>query len=65
VDRRILSQRLRHRLTLHRYGCSHNDQGGVVDFNLSESAVAVRDGVAAIGARYGLDYWDACDAEKR
>jgi acyl-CoA dehydrogenase len=36
-----------------------------VDFNLPESAVAVRDGVAAIGARYGLDYWDKCDEDKR
>jgi acyl-CoA dehydrogenase len=36
-----------------------------VDFDLPESAVAVRDGVAAIGARHGLDYWDRCDAEKR
>jgi acyl-CoA dehydrogenase len=36
-----------------------------VDFDLPESAVAVRDGVAAIGARHGLDYWDRCDADKR
>jgi acyl-CoA dehydrogenase len=36
-----------------------------VDFDLPESTVAVRDGVAAIGARYGLDYWDQCDADKR
>ena len=36
-----------------------------MDFDLPESALAVRDGVAAIGARYGLDYWDRCDADKR
>lgn len=36
-----------------------------MDFDLPESAVAVRDGVGAIGARHGLDYWDRCDAEKR
>jgi acyl-CoA dehydrogenase len=36
-----------------------------VDFDLPESALAVRDGIAAIGARHGLDYWDRCDAEKR
>ena len=36
-----------------------------MDFDLPESTVAVRDGVAAIGARHGLDYWDRCDAEKR
>ena len=36
-----------------------------MDFDLPESAIAVRDGVAAIGARHGLDYWDRCDADKR
>lgn len=36
-----------------------------MDFDLPESALAVQEGVAAIGARYGLDYWDRCDAEKR
>lgn len=36
-----------------------------MDFDLPESAVAVRDGIAAIGARYGLDYWTRCDEEKR
>ncbi|HET6503106.1 MAG TPA: acyl-CoA dehydrogenase family protein [Amycolatopsis sp.] len=36
-----------------------------MDFDLPESALAVRDGVAAVGSRYGLDYWDRCDAEKR
>jgi acyl-CoA dehydrogenase len=36
-----------------------------VDFDLPESALAVRDGVAAIAARYDLGYWDRCDAEKR
>ncbi|MGI8331475.1 acyl-CoA dehydrogenase family protein [Actinomadura scrupuli] len=36
-----------------------------MDFNLPESAVAVREGVAAIGAKYDLAYWDRCDADKR
>jgi acyl-CoA dehydrogenase len=36
-----------------------------VDFNLPESAMAVREGVAAIAGKFGLDYWDRCDAEKR
>ncbi len=36
-----------------------------MDFDLPESAIAVRDGVAAIGARHGLDYWDRCDADGR
>jgi len=36
-----------------------------VDFDLPENTVAVRDGVAAIGARHGLDYWGRCDADKR
>ena len=36
-----------------------------MDFNLPETAVAVREGIAAIGAKYGLDYWDRCDADHR
>ena len=36
-----------------------------MDFDLPESAAAVRDGVAAIAARHGLEYWDRCDADKR
>lgn len=36
-----------------------------MDFNLPETAVAVRDGVRAIVAKYDQAYWDRCDAEKR
>jgi acyl-CoA dehydrogenase len=36
-----------------------------MDFTLPESALAVREGVAAIGAKYDLDYWDRCDADHR
>jgi acyl-CoA dehydrogenase len=36
-----------------------------VDFNLPESTLAVREGIAAIAAKYGVDYWDRCDADKR
>ncbi|MEO3876160.1 acyl-CoA dehydrogenase family protein [Nonomuraea sp. B12E4] len=36
-----------------------------MDFDLPESARVVRDGVAAVGSRYGLEYWDRCDAEQR
>ena len=36
-----------------------------MDFNLPETAAAVRAGVAAIGARYDHSYWDRCDQDKR
>ncbi|MEW2357687.1 acyl-CoA dehydrogenase family protein [Spirillospora sp. NPDC029432] len=36
-----------------------------MDFDLPESAIAVRDGVGAIAGKYGQDYWDRCDTEKR
>jgi acyl-CoA dehydrogenase len=36
-----------------------------MDFNLSDTAVAVRDGVAKVAERYGHDYWSRCDAEAR
>ncbi|WP_433323614.1 acyl-CoA dehydrogenase family protein [Spirillospora sp. CA-294931] len=36
-----------------------------MDFDLPEGALAVRDGVRAIAERYGPDYWDRCDTEKR
>ena len=36
-----------------------------MDFALPESALAVRDGITSITTKYGLDYWDRCDAEKR
>jgi len=36
-----------------------------VDFDLPESAIAVRDGVRAVAERYDQAYWDRCDAEKR
>ena len=36
-----------------------------MDFRLPDTAVAVRDGVAKVAARYGHDYWSRCDAEER
>ncbi|WP_395105597.1 acyl-CoA dehydrogenase family protein [Actinomadura sp. SCN-SB] len=36
-----------------------------MEFDLPDSAIAVRDGVGAIASKYGQDYWDRCDAEKR
>jgi acyl-CoA dehydrogenase len=36
-----------------------------MDFNLPESALAVRDGVARVAARYDHDYWSRCDEEQR
>ncbi|MFD0689481.1 acyl-CoA dehydrogenase family protein [Actinomadura fibrosa] len=36
-----------------------------VDFDLPESAAAVREGVRAIAAKYDQDYWTRCDEEKR
>jgi acyl-CoA dehydrogenase len=36
-----------------------------MDFTLPETAVAVRDGVAKVAARYGHDYWSQCDEERR
>ncbi|GAA3938066.1 acyl-CoA dehydrogenase family protein [Actinomadura viridis] len=36
-----------------------------MDFDLPESATAVREGVRAIAGKYGQDYWDRCDTEKR
>lgn len=36
-----------------------------MDFTLPESALAVQRGVADICARYDLDYWQRCEAEKR
>lgn len=36
-----------------------------MDFNLPESAIAVRDGVRAIAERFDQDYWERCDADKR
>jgi acyl-CoA dehydrogenase len=36
-----------------------------MDFTLPDTAVAVRDGVAKVAARYGHDYWSRCDAEGR
>ncbi len=36
-----------------------------MDFNLPETATAVREGVAAIGARYDHSYWDRCEQDKR
>src|SRR5260370_6278542 len=36
-----------------------------MDFNLPETAAAVREGVAEIGARYDRGYWDQCDKDKR
>jgi len=36
-----------------------------VDFDLPESAQAVREGVAAVAARYDHAYWSRCEAEHR
>ncbi len=40
-------------------------KGVGVDFALPEGARAVRDGVGAIAARYGTDYWGRCEREVR
>lgn len=42
-----------------------DDEEARVDFDLPESALAVREGVQAIARRYDQAYWDRCDAEKR
>ena len=36
-----------------------------MDFTLPESAVAVRDGVSKVAAKYDHAYWSRCDEEKR
>jgi len=36
-----------------------------MDFDLPESAVAVRNGVAAVAAKYDHAYWSRCEDEKR
>ncbi len=36
-----------------------------MDFDLPESAIAVRDGVAAVAAKYDHAYWSRCEDEKR
>ncbi len=36
-----------------------------MDFDLPESAAAVREGVLAIAGKYDQEYWSRCDAEKR
>ncbi|GII60745.1 acyl-CoA dehydrogenase [Sphaerisporangium krabiense] len=36
-----------------------------MDFTLPDGAEAVRQGVAAVCARYDMDYWQRCEAEKR
>lgn len=36
-----------------------------MDFTLPDTAVAVRDGVAALARGFDLEYWTRCDAEKR
>ncbi|TDC88751.1 acyl-CoA dehydrogenase family protein [Actinomadura sp. 7K507] len=36
-----------------------------MDFDLPESAAAVREGVLAIAGKYDQDYWSRCDADKR
>ncbi len=36
-----------------------------MDFDLPESALAVRDGVAAVAAKYDHAYWSRCEDEKR
>ena len=36
-----------------------------MDFTLSDTAAAVRDGVAKVASKYGHDYWSSCDEEHR
>ncbi|MEZ0070708.1 acyl-CoA dehydrogenase family protein [Planotetraspora sp. GP83] len=36
-----------------------------MDFSLPESAQAVQRGIADICSRYGMDYWERCETEKR
>ena len=36
-----------------------------MDFDLPETALAVRDGVAAVAARYDNAYWSRCEEEHR
>ena len=36
-----------------------------MDFDLPDTALAVRDGVAAVAAKYDHDYWSRCEDEKR
>lgn len=36
-----------------------------MDFDLPESAIAVRDGVAAVAAKYDHTYWSRCEEEHR
>jgi acyl-CoA dehydrogenase len=36
-----------------------------MDFTLTETAAAVRDGVAKVASKYGHDYWSRCDEEAR
>jgi acyl-CoA dehydrogenase len=36
-----------------------------MDFDLPDTAIAVRDGVAAVAAKYDHDYWSRCEEEKR
>ncbi|TDE32883.1 acyl-CoA dehydrogenase family protein [Actinomadura sp. 6K520] len=36
-----------------------------MDFDLPESAAAVREGVLAIAGKYDQEYWSRCDADKR
>ncbi|QYJ05349.1 acyl-CoA/acyl-ACP dehydrogenase [Nocardioides panacisoli] len=36
-----------------------------MDFDLPETAVAVRDGVAAVAAKYDHEYWSRCEEEHR
>ena len=36
-----------------------------MDFELPESAIAVRDGVRAVAAKYDHAYWSRCEEEHR
>ena len=36
-----------------------------MDFDLPDTAVAVRDGVAAVAAKYDHAYWSRCEEEHR
>ncbi len=44
------------------YSIGYSD---AMDFDLPESAAAVREGVLAIAAKYDQEYWTRCDEDKR
>ncbi|MEV4258749.1 acyl-CoA dehydrogenase family protein, partial [Spirillospora sp. NPDC049652] len=47
------------------YGGADDVEEARVDFDLPETALAVREGVRAIARKYDQAYWERCDADKR